>query len=372
MNKREKKLSVALQQPIIADYRMGLFRLLREKWGADFQIYAGDADFCGSPVSTPEAWRYFERVRNVYLLGQRFLWQIGCFKHLLRADVTILNANLRMLSNTSVLVLRRLLGRRTLLWGHAAGQNEFASILRGIYLRSCDGFIAYTESQAELLRKRYPWLKVWVAANSCVSSSDCVPVVAEPSVLNSFLYVGRLVEAKKVRLLLDGFIQAREESLISDSMRLVFVGDGAERPVLEARAKEAGVSDVVDFAGHVSDVETLRSYYRTAICSVSPGYVGLSATQSFSFGVPMVVADNEFHSPEIEACKNGFNSVYFESNNVTSLAKKLTEMWQNRDTWQTRREEISVWTQGHYSYEVMRDAFVAAVESVKPSYEEIS
>ena len=364
MSSLDKRVSIAIQQTIIPDYRMGLFRLLREHWGDQFQIYAGEADFGRSPVSTSDAWKCFQRINNVYLFGHRFLWQVGSLRALLSADVTVLNANMRVLSGVFVQGIRKLIGRPTVLWGHVQGQNAFASILRGLYLRSCDGFIAYTESQAELLRERYPWLKVWVAANSCVSSSDCVPVIAESRELNSFLYVGRLVEAKKVRLLLDGFIQAREQSLISDSIRLVFVGDGAERPVLEARANEAGVSDVVDFKGHVSAVETLRSYYRTAICSVSSGYVGLSATQSFSFGVPMLIADDEFHSPEIEACKEGFNAMFFSSNNANSLAHKLGQMLNFKSEYLVRREVVAAWTQSNYSFEVMRDVFVDAVDGV--------
>jgi glycosyltransferase involved in cell wall biosynthesis len=358
------RLIVALQQPIIADYRMGLFRLLRNKWGSRFQVFAGDADFGGSPESTIEAWGYFQHIENHYLLGERFLWQYGCFRQLLAADVTILNGNMRMLSNNVILVLRKFLGRRTILWGHAEGQSGVAAAIRRFYLWFCDGFIAYTESQAELLRKRYPKLKVWVAANSCVSAADCVPVEAELGEVDSILYVGRLVKKKKVRLLLEGYRYAREQGLLPETVRLVFVGDGVERSRLESRVRELGLTESVRFAGHVSDVAQLREYYRRAMCSVSPGYVGLSATQSFSFGVPMLIARDEFHSPEIEACKEGFNATFFASDDEVDLAKQLAEIWRLRADALLERGAISKWTEGHYSFEVMRDAMVSAVEGV--------
>ena len=355
---------IALQQPIIADYRMGLFRLLRERWGDAFQVYAGDADFGGSPVSTGEAWEHFEHVENYYIVGGRFLWQWGSFNKLLSADVTILNGNMRMLSNTGVLLLRKLLGRRTILWGHAEGRNGFASAIRGFYLRFCDGFIAYTESQAAMLREGYPRLKVWVAANACVHARDCVPAEAALEEIDSILYVGRLVEAKKVQLLLEGFIYAKQTALLPESVRLVFVGDGAERGSLEAGAEAVGLAGCIDFAGHVSDIAELRDYYRRAICSVSPGYVGLSATQSFSFGVPMLIARDEFHSPEIEACKEGFNAEFFESNKPQSLADHLKRMVAATEVSLTNRKKVSAWTASHYSFEAMQDAFVNAVEGV--------
>jgi glycosyltransferase involved in cell wall biosynthesis len=147
-----------------------------------------------------------------------------------------------------------------------------------------------------------------------------VPVEATHDEVDSILYVGRLVEKKKVRLLLEGYIRAQKDSLLAENIRLVFVGAGTERQHLEARAEEAGVAHKVQFTGHVSDIAKLRDYYRRAICSVSPGYVGLSATQSFSFGVPMLIARDEFHSPEIEACKEGFNAGFFESDDVNALS----------------------------------------------------
>ena len=355
------KKSIALQQAIIPDYRMGLFSLLRAKFGDDFQVYAGDKDFGGSPVSTPKAWDYFERVQNVYLLGGHFLWQSGSFLNLLTADVTILNANMRILSNTIILLLRKLNGRRTILWGHAKGRSSTVSLIKGFYLRQCNGFLAYTESQALQLLEDYPFLKVWVAANSCVHVRDCTPVEALLDEVDSILYVGRLVDSKKVRLLLEGFILARNIEQFPESIRLVFIGDGPERAELEALVEAAGINECVEFVGHVSNTTKLRQYYSRAICSVSPGYVGLSATQSFSFGVPMIIARDEFHSPEIEACKEGFNAEFFESNDPQSLANSLLDAALNKNKSISKRKDLSDWTASHYSFEVMHEAFVEAI-----------
>jgi glycosyltransferase involved in cell wall biosynthesis len=355
---------VALQQAIIPDYRMGLFLLLREHWGGRFEIYAGEADFGWSPVSTCRAWDHFTKVRNCYLLGDKLLWQRDSFWKLVCSDVAILNANMRILSNWGILFLRRILGRPTILWGHVVGQSRVAGKFRGFFLRLSKGCIVYTNSQADLVAERYPWLPVWVAANSCVFASDCVPVVVRGQVPNSFLYVGRLVAEKKVILLLEGFVEARKNGLISPETRLVFVGEGAERGVLEERAVVAGVEGIVDFAGHVSDVALLQEFYGRAICSVSPGYVGLSATQSFSFGVPMLIAKDEFHSPEIEACQDGFNAKFFASDDPLGLAKALTGFFNEKEKWLKERSKISEWTRCHYSFDVMRDAFVQAVTEV--------
>ncbi len=360
-------MKIAMQQPIITDYRMGVFLLLRKRYGDGFQIYAGVSDFGGSPVSTPEAWRHFKRVQNLYLFGGGFLWQKGGLLKLVQADVAILNANMRMLSNTVVMVLRFMLRRPTLLWGHAKGQCVFADKFRGVYLRMCSGFIAYTESQAEYLEDRYKWLRVQVAANACVHAEDCQSIESQLSDLNSFLYVGRLVPEKKVELLLNAFLHAKKSGLLNDEVRLVFVGDGVERRRLETQAHDSGCGDSVVFVGHVSDVKELRVLYGNAICSVSPGYVGLSATQSFSFGVPMLVAKDEFHSPEIEACLEGFNAEFFASDDPTELALGLERMAGKEmlHRYFHSRKQIAEWTKERYSFEAMSNSFVHIIELTK-------
>ena len=355
---------IILQQTIIPDYRMELFILLREYYSDSFQVIAGDRDFGGTPVSTKAAWKYFMHVKNVYLFNGNFLWQRLITKELLSADLVILNANIRILSNIIPLLLRKLMGRRTLLWGHAKGKNKTADFFRKFYFRLSDGIIAYTESQKKMLCQSYPWLKVWAAPNACVSTIDCIPVEAESPVVNYILYVGRLIESKKVSLLLKGFIYAHEQSLLPETVQLVLVGDGEMRSNLESTAKESGIKNAVHFAGHISDVCKLRSYYRRAICSVSPGYVGLSAVQSFSFGVPMLIAKDEYHSPEIEACQEGFNARFFSSDDLVALAQSLSVFYKERAQWVENRSLIAEWTRKHYSFEAMRDIFVRAIGEV--------
>jgi glycosyltransferase involved in cell wall biosynthesis len=360
--RKDKK--IILQQTIIPDYRLGLFVLIQKHYSDNFQVIAGDRDFGGTPVSTKAAWEYFRRVRNFYLFNDNFLWQRLIKKELLKTDVVILNANIRIISNVILLFLRKLTGRKTLLWGHVDGKGRIASFFRRLYFRSSDGFIAYTEAQKKILCKHHSNLKIWVAPNSCVSFVDCVPVDAELQELDSIIYVGRLVKTKKVDLLLKGFIYAKKESWLPKSVRLIFVGDGELRSSLEAFAREADTMDAVHFAGHISDVCKLREYYRTAICSVSPGYVGLSAIQSFSFGVPILIAKGENHSPEIEACEEGFNSRFFNSDDPVALAKGLSIFYKERAQWLENRPLISEWTRRHYSFETMRDAFIRAIDEM--------
>lgn len=64
-------------------------------------------------------------------------------------------------------------------------------------------------------------------------------------------FCGRLVPMKNVDYLLTGFAAMR----LGDRCLLVIVGDGDERPRLEAEARRHGIADRVAFVGHVDRVD---------------------------------------------------------------------------------------------------------------------
>lgn len=357
-------MKLLLQQVVIPDYRLPLFLLLKQSLGDQFEVFAGETDYNITPKTTPLAWDHFDKVINHYFFKRRLLWQGGLLQKMVSAHLLIASANMRNLTVVSALFLRKVLRRKTILWGHAQGQTRIGSLLRGLFLRHCHHFIAYTESQAAYLSSKYPWLKVTAAPNACVHEKDCYPLPVPAYEVQNVLYVGRLVSEKKPGLLLQGFHHAVTNNFIPGTAKLIIIGEGPEKVHLIAEAQKLNLQERVEFPGHISDVDTLRTHYSRAVCSVSPGYVGLSATQSFSFGVPMLVAKDEFHSPEIEACQEGFTAMFFESDNPEALSKGLQDFYESKVLWYSKRTEICEWTKSNYTYETMRDRFLQVIESV--------
>jgi len=228
-------------------------------------------------------------------------------------------------------------------------------------LRRAAGFIAYMPAERQRLQEDFPNLPVWIAPNAMMWARDCHFLPRDPEEVCDVIYVGRLVAAKKVGHLLDGFVTAVRENLLPSRSRLIFVGDGPERNTLAVQAGAAGLAERVIFAGHISDIAKLREWYSTALVAVSPGYVGLSATQAFSFGVPMLVADGERHSPEIELCQLGENTVFFRADDPSSLAEALGVVMRERKTWIERRETISAAIRSNYSFDRMAETFVSVI-----------
>lgn len=106
------------------------------------------------------------------------------------------------------------------------------------------------------------------------------------------LFVGRLVERKGVDVLLDAAAGLKPRH----DFRVVIVGEGPERPGLEARAAELGVTQVVQFRGRVSAEELVRAYATSHVC-VLPAVVdrrgdteglGVVLLEAMTYGVPVI------------------------------------------------------------------------------------
>jgi glycosyltransferase involved in cell wall biosynthesis len=350
---------VVVVQMTIPGYRGPFFDELSGQLGARLLVVSGEEDW-----STDVKHAYEGRhvvVRNVFLGRRQLLWQSGALRHVLAAEVAVLSLNPRILTTWAALALRRLRGRRTVLWGHAWPRRGPASPtdkVRGVMRRLADGLIVYTESEATAIRDRSAVVDVTAAPNALYRRDEIGAVQGEHPPTD-FVFVGRLNAAKKPGLLLEAFVEAAD--VLPGDVRLVFVGDGPLRTNLEARAQSSGVGGRVIFRGHVAGLDELRHTYAHAIASVSPGYVGLSLIQTLGFGVPMLIARQEPHAPEIEAAIEGENSVSFDSDRPASLASALVEAANRRDEWVSRRSAIAEAIRDDYCIDHMVSSFIDAL-----------
>lgn len=346
--------TIVFVQTVVPDYRTRFYEDLAREVGT-YTLMAGGTDWSTDIVhveTVPSV-----HVRNRYLAGRRLLWQSGVLRAAASADVVITSLNPRVLSSWLILVIRRLRRRRTLLWGHAWPRRGRSDRARDVFRRLASTLIVYTETEARQLRELRRETDVVAAPNGLYRRAEIGPVHAGAAC--DVVFVGRLNPSKKPVLLLDAFVSAAPR--LPADVRLVLVGDGPQRELLEQRANDADLGDRVVFTGHISDVEELRAIYGRAIVSVSPGYVGLSLIQSLGYGVPMLIARDEPHSPEIEALAEGENGSLFASDSPDSLAVALVEMVAKREHWLSRRGAIAEQVRSTYTVEHMVAAFASAI-----------
>ncbi|TKV57352.1 glycosyltransferase family 4 protein [Nakamurella flava] len=317
--------SAVLYLAVVPFYRQECIDALQEAMGDRVTIFTGDRH-CDPTVRTGIRSDQYVAVSNRFIAGRRLLLQTGHWGQVLRADVAILDLNPRSLTAWILTLARWALRRRTLLWGHLhprAGADSRTNSLRQFLRRISNGTVLYGYDSVLLARAALPDQPVWVAPNSLYRKAQLGPAGSVDG-RNLILYVGRLEPAKKVDQLVRAFAAA---GLAGNSTRLCIVGTGSMADDLAALAETLGCADAVDFTGQVTDPRVLRDIYDRTILSVSPGYAGLSLTQSLGFGVPMLVSRHEPHAPEIELA--GFGNVLFYDDQT-----ELTEILQSINGFQ--------------------------------------
>ncbi|HEV8265503.1 MAG TPA: glycosyltransferase family 4 protein [Gemmatimonadales bacterium] len=145
------------------------------------------------------------------------------------------------------------------------------------------------------------------------------------------LFVGRLVERKGVRYLLEAMAALRDRPV-----RLVVIGDGAERARLEAAARELGVADRVEFRGRISAAD-LQDAYANAVAFVLPAVVdargdteglGVVILEAMSYGTPVIASRIGGITDIVE---DGRSGLLVPPGDAGALAAALRRLLEDRD-----------------------------------------
>ncbi|MFF2487718.1 glycosyltransferase [Microbacterium sp. NPDC058062] len=219
--------------------------------------------------------------------------------------------------------------------------------------------MTYTYTNRDRARVDLPNQPVWVAANALYPRQVLVESASETRDRQDAIYVGRFEPKKKVHLALRAFA---ESGLHRFGARLVMIGGGSGERELRDLADELQIGEHVAFPGWIDSAQALADRYATTFVSVSPGFAGLGLTQSLGFGVPMIVAQNEPHSPEIELAEVG-GVDWFDSDSVTSMSEALKRAWARRD--QLPLNKVRDYVEGHYSAEMMAQGLLNALADRK-------
>ena len=140
------------------------------------------------------------------------------------------------------------------------------------------------------------------------------------------VYLGRLRKYKCVHFVIQAMKPVRERV---PGARLVVVGDGPYRRNLEALASSLGLSDAVEFRGHVTQDEKVRLLSQAAVTanpSPKEGW-GLTVVEANACGVPVVAS----RSPGlVDSVRDGQTGLLVEHGSVEQLAGKLVEILVDR------------------------------------------
>lgn len=352
---------LVILQTCAPDYRARVYDTIEKSLGKEYSILAGK-EYFESTVKTDYNSERFFSIHNHFLFRRKVLIQSGMWSKVITARVVVMEMNPRILTNWLILSLRRIIGKKTVVWGHAwprSGKASKSDKLRHFMRLMANGIIVYTKSQKKELQDLMPNKLIWNASNAVMFKDEMMPTSKSDIERTNFIYVGRVTLAKKVKFLVRAFI--KYHSILDPQSKLIIVGDGDELIELKSMVIEANLKERIIFYGHVSCLDTLRKLYATSICSISPGYVGLSITQSLGMGVPILISKDENHSPEIEALVEGVNGAFFETDSEKSIIDGLKSFAENNNYWISKSNDMIRSCQQNYSVESMASIFINLV-----------
>lgn len=343
---------------VLPAYRTECVRALRRRLGDQLSIYTSPSHLDPS-VKTGIPQGEYEEVPLIRFGKVAFI-QLGKWRQALAADCTLLDLNPRSLSAWLLLMGRRALGRRTVLWGHLHGREgprARTAPLRSFMRRAADGFVAYTYSSETQARVEGAQ-PVWVAPNSLYSIAQLNAGISEVTPRTDAVYVGRFESEKKVAVAIKAFARLAQDE---PEPRLILVGGGSQEPELRALVSVLNLGERVVFRGWINSFTDLKDVYASAFSALSPGFIGLGLTQSLGFGVPLIASQHEQHSPEVELAETG-GVTWFKTDDSDSMADAMRAMY-------ARRNEVPnhhLWEHivRHYSADVMAQGIADALDNV--------
>ena len=128
--------------------------------------------------------------------------------------------------------------------------------------------------------------------------------------------VGRLVPVKRFDVLLRSLAEVKADQ---PELRAVLIGEGYERPALEALREELGATDWIDMPGRVDDQELVAWYRRAWVVASSSqreGW-GMTLTEAAACGTPAVATAIAGHA---DAVLDGESGLLVEGPGELSMA----------------------------------------------------
>ena len=186
---------------------------------------------------------------------------------------------------------------------------------------------------------------------------------------NRIIYVGRLVEKKGVKYLIDSIKIIRET--LSD-VELIIVGDGPLRQSLETQVNNLSLSSNIVFKGGLKQ-ERLPALYSSAAISVLPSVIdsygdqeGLGLTVIEAMGCECAVVASSLDAVK-DIITDGKTGVFFEPGNADQLAEKIQALLSDDEARNIIAKSGRDYVVNRYDWSIIGEKYRTLLETVRAS-----
>jgi glycosyltransferase involved in cell wall biosynthesis len=172
-------------------------------------------------------------------------------------------------------------------------------------------------------------------------------------------YFGRLKQYKSVHHLLEALPRVMAEV---PELKVMIVGEGDDRPRLEAITREKGLGSLVEFTGYVSEerkMELLQQMWCKVMTSSKEGW-GLTVLEANACGTPVIAS----RVPGLrDAVRDGETGLLYTFGDVPELAGKIIQLLKDPPFREELSAEALRWSHG-FTWEKAATETLAALKEV--------
>lgn len=252
-------------------------------------------------------------------------------------------------------------------WGHGINLLDTENKLKKLLFDSihflCKAIILYSPNEKKFIPERFH-KKVYIAYNT-LNFTHLPNIFETKNELRKkynlnynkiVLFVGRILENKKLDILLDIFSEMDDHT-----NGLVIVGPNINDDQLERVNSHSNIQ----YLGEIYDEYDINSIFKMSDIFCIPGKNGLGINQAMIWGLPVVTMQG-IHAPEIYYLTNNYNG-FLVNDNYDQLQETLVNLLNNDDL--LKRMSINAQhtmnTKGHISN--MYKGFSEALSNVLSS-----
>lgn len=353
-------------------YRMPIFSLMSEHFDCDF--YFGDK--MQNPIKKlnyNELKGFKKELHNLFI--GPFYWQRKSVRLVFRkCDYFLLVGEPFCLSCWFILLIAKLLGKKTVTWTHGfyGREGKVKKIVKKTFFKLFTKMLVYNDYAINLMKNEgLKEDKMYCIANSLDTDNQLIvrQKLKKTDVFSSHFgndepvvfYIGRIQKIKRLDLLVESFKKLKDAGV---KCNLVIVGKDDENVDLPKIINELGLESSVWLYGPCYDEAAIgEMFYNSAVC-VSPGNVGLTSIHAMTYGCPVVTHDNfPYQMPEFEAITPELTGSFFKMDDVDDMTEKI-RTWLEKTPEERENARLAAYRtidskwNIHYQIDVMKKVFV--------------
>ena len=280
-------------------------------------------------------------IKGFWLFNKYLIWQSDIIKVCLSKQYNsiVFLGEMNILSNWIGALICRIRKKRVFFWSHGFYGNESSLkyFFRKLFYKIADEHIVYeNRGKSLMIKSGFKGQNIHVIYNSLDyekqkllfeklnKTKDNSFTFFRDNTLPVFIYIGRLIESKKVNQLI---VAVKNINIDKQICNLLIIGSGPEEEKLKGLAKNEIISNTIHFYGPCYDESIKSNLIYNSICTVSPGNIGLTVINSFSYGTPAITHGNfKNQMPEVEAIVENETGFFFNENDIKSLQTQMLKV----------------------------------------------